>query len=91
MIGQPNHLGQIERANRKILPVIQLTLGTHVSGKEIKVVEYCESDSLSPPNGERVGVRGKYLKIKHLNEEQKSFPPLFHMHRLVKQLRQMAG
>jgi hypothetical protein len=24
------------------------------------------SDSLSPPNGERVGVRGKYLKIKHL-------------------------
>jgi hypothetical protein len=24
------------------------------------------SDSLSPPNGERVGVRGKYLKIKSL-------------------------
>ena len=24
------------------------------------------SDSHSPPNGERVGVRGKYLKIKHL-------------------------
>jgi hypothetical protein len=24
------------------------------------------SDSLSPPNGERVGVRGKYLKIKRL-------------------------
>ncbi len=23
-------------------------------------------NSLSPPNGERVGVRGKYLKIKHL-------------------------
>jgi hypothetical protein len=24
------------------------------------------SDSLSPPNGERVVVRGKHLKIKHL-------------------------
>jgi hypothetical protein len=24
------------------------------------------SDSLSPPKGERAGVRGKYLKIKHL-------------------------
>ena len=30
------------------------------------VVAYYVSDSLSPPNGERVGVRGKYLKIKHL-------------------------
>jgi hypothetical protein len=28
------------------------------------VVAYYASDSLSPPNGERVGVRGKYLKIK---------------------------
>ena len=26
MIGKPNHLGQIERANRKILPVIQLKI-----------------------------------------------------------------
>jgi hypothetical protein len=69
MIGKHNHLGQIERSNRKILRVIQLNLGTHVSGKEIKVVEYCEFDSLSPPNGERVGVRGKYLKIKRLNKE----------------------
>jgi hypothetical protein len=51
------------------LPLIQLNLGTHVSGKEIKVVEYYESDSFSPPNGERVGVMGKYLKIKRLNKE----------------------
>jgi hypothetical protein len=28
------------------------------------VVAYCVSDPLSPPNGERVGVRGKHLKIK---------------------------
>ena len=68
------------------------------------MVEYYESDSLSPPNGERVGVRGKLLRIKRLNEERKAakiflhfpfsihhFRLLFHMHRLVKQLRQMAG
>ena len=30
-----------------------------------RVVVSFESDSLSPPNGERAGVRGKYLKIKH--------------------------
>jgi hypothetical protein len=29
-----------------------------------EVVTQFASDSLSPPNGERVGVRGKYLKIK---------------------------
>ena len=29
-------------------------------------VAYCGSDSLSPPNGERVGVRGKHLRIKRL-------------------------
>jgi hypothetical protein len=69
MIGKHNHLGQIERTNRKILPVIQLTLGIHVSDRNIKAVEYCEPDSLSPPNGERVGVRGKYLKIKRQNEK----------------------
>jgi len=31
-----------------------------------EVVTQFASDSLSPPNGERAGVRGKYLKIKHL-------------------------
>jgi hypothetical protein len=30
------------------------------------VVAYYASDSLSRPNGERVGVRGKHLKIKRL-------------------------
>jgi hypothetical protein len=31
-----------------------------------RVVAFFESDSLSPPNGERAGVRGQYLKNKHL-------------------------
>jgi hypothetical protein len=31
-----------------------------------RVVAQFASDSLSPPNGERDGVRGKYLKIKRL-------------------------
>jgi hypothetical protein len=31
-----------------------------------KLVTQLAADSLSPPNGERAGVRGKYLKIKCL-------------------------
>jgi hypothetical protein len=62
MIGQHKHFSQIERSNRKILPVIQLNLDIHVVGRKIKAVEYCESDSLSPPNGERIPRRSSRIE-----------------------------
>jgi hypothetical protein len=46
--------------------LIYLKLGSSVKVCNPATVAQFASDSLSPPNGERAGVRGKHLKIKRI-------------------------